>query len=133
MEFSKAELLKKEHVEIPGSWANYSKQHINLVFNGLHQRTYQYVHRCIRENTMEYFFKNLNCYCFLDKQQKEVSKLKSIYHFNFFIIYVKYNRTYRAETQFIYLQQFYIHSFTWFIHSNPQVQAEPWCPPEARF
>ena len=60
MEFSKAELLKKEHVEIPGSWANYSKQHINLVFNGLHQRTYQYVHRCIRENTMEYFLKNLN-------------------------------------------------------------------------
>ena len=50
-------------------------------------------------------------YCFLVKQQKEASELKSIYRFNFFIIDAKYNRIDRAETQLTYLQQFYIYSF----------------------
>ena len=42
-----------------GSYANYSKQGIDPVFDGLRQRTDQYVHRCIRKHD-EYLLKNLN-------------------------------------------------------------------------
>ena len=52
----------------------------------------------VSKNTMEYFLKNLNCYYFLVKQHKAASELKSMYYFNFFIIYTKYNYVSRVQT-----------------------------------
>ena len=39
------------------SEANYSKQPIDPLFDGLHRRTYQYVHRCIRKTPWSTFSK----------------------------------------------------------------------------
>ena len=72
------------------------------LFDGLRRRTYQYVHRRIRKHDGALLKKCKFCYCFLVKQQKEASELKSIYHFNFFLIYAKYNCIYRVQTVYIF-------------------------------
>ena len=52
----------------------------------------------VSENTIKYSLKNVNYIIVLFKLYKEASELKSIYHFNFFIIYAQYNRNYRVQT-----------------------------------
>ena len=121
-------------IQLANSQTNYSKQRINPLFDGLRRRTYQYVHRRIRKHDGVLFKKFKLRYCFLVKQQKEAYELKSTNRVNFFTIYTQYNRIYlKVETQFTYIQWFYIYGFTyihgsyvptssWFIRSNQQLQ-----------
>ena len=84
--------------------ANYSKQRIDSLFNGFRWKTYQYVHWRIRKHDGVLFKKCKLRYCFVVKQKKEASELKSIYRFKIFIIYAKYNCIYRVQALFTYLQ-----------------------------
>ena len=82
-----------------------------------------------RKTRWSTFLKKIKLRCFLVKQQKEDYEIKNTYRVNFFTIYAKYNRIYRVETQFTYLQQFYMQSFSyihiWFIRSNLSVAPGP--------
>ena len=81
-----------------GSYENYLKQSTDLLFDKFCWRTYyQYIHRCIRKHDGVLFKKCKLRHCFLVKQWKEASELKSIYRFKLFIIYAKHD-IYRVQT-----------------------------------
>ena len=113
-----------------------TQNNVSILFRWLRQRTHQYAHRCIRKHDGVLFKKLKLRYRFLVKQQKEGYELKSTYQkylhnlrqANIIIF------SYRVETQFTYLQQFYIHSLhTYIVHmfqpiSSSRTFYSPSCP-----